>query len=80
MVARLWLLTLEFANITDEALDSSSTKSSVTVVTLSPSLAVLVRNDEDAGPHIMRVLLWLQLMPTVLDADDEDANASTQFT
>ena len=79
MVARLWLLTLEFVNITDDALDSSSTKSSVTV-TLSPSLAVLVRNDEDAGPHVMRVLLWLQLMPTVLDADDEDANASTQFT
>ena len=77
MVARLWLLTLEFVNITDDALDSSSTKSSVTV-TLSPSLAVLVRNDEDVGPHAMRVLLWL-LMPTVLDADDKDANASTQF-
>ena len=77
MVARLWLLILEFANITDEALDSSSTKSSVTVtVTLSPSLAVLVRNDEDAGPHVLRVLLWL-LMPTVLDADDKDTNAST---
>ena len=71
-------MTLEFADIMDEALDSSSTKSSVTV-TLSPSLAVLVRNDEDAGPHVMRVLFWLQLMPTVLDADDEDANASTQF-
>ena len=77
MVERLWLLTLEFVNITDEALDSSSTKSSVTV-TLSPSLAVLVRNDEDVGPHVLRVLLWLP-KPTVLDADDEDANASTQF-
>ena len=79
MVARLWLLTLEFADTMDEALDSSSTKSSVTVtvtVTLSPSLAVLVRNDEDVGPHVLRVLLWL-LMPPVLDADDEDANAST---
>ena len=68
-------MTLEFADIMDEALDSSSTKSSVTV-TLSPSLAVLVRNDEDVGPHVLRVLLWL-LMPPVLDADDEDANAST---
>ena len=74
-------MTLEFADTMDEALDSSSTKSSVTVtvtvtVTLSPSLAVLVRNDEDVGPHVLRVLLWL-LMPPVLDADDEDANAST---
>ena len=72
------LLEFEFALIIDvDALNSSSTKSSVTVP-LSPSLAVLVRKDDDdaVGLHVLRVVLWL-LMPTVLDADDNDANAST---
>ena len=72
------LLEFEFALIIDvDALNSSSTKSSSTV--LSPSLAVLVRKDDDdaVGLHVLRVVLWLLLMPTVLGADDRDANAST---
>ena len=50
---------------------------------LSPSLAVLVRKDDDDDDavgllaHVLRVVLWLLLMPTVLGADDRDANAST---
>ena len=86
MVARLWLLLLELAFIIDAELDSSTpTKSSVTV-TLSPSLAVLARKDDDdadavgllANVHVLRILLWL-LMPTVLGAGDRDANASTRL-
>ena len=76
MVARLWLLTLEFADIMDEALDSSSTKSSMTVtvtLTLSRSLAVLVRMDEDDDVGL-RVRVH-----ALLGADDKDANASTQI-
>lgn len=76
------LLEFEFALIIDvDALNSSSTKSSSTV--LSPSLAVLVRKDDDDDDavgllaHVLRVVLWLLLMPTVLGADDRDANAST---